>query len=122
MAPTATVPSLAETAVPSPTSTAIALAPAPTLVPSPTPLDPRQEEFERANKMLRSGEIDEAVRELRRLVKKHDEFAYGHFFLAAAYAVQGEDGRAGAELTRYLALEPAGRFIGKAKATLANCE
>lgn len=114
-------------ATPTPAPTVVALAPTP---PPATPVatsaaattsDDRAATIKRSQSLIKQGKVDDAVRELKRLVKEDDAFAEGHYHLGTAYAYQGEFAKACGELKRYLKMSPNGPYAANAKASLANC-
>ena len=120
----------AATPPPTPTPTRVAAASPPPPPPTPTPTtvassaaatSPHAAALQRGQALIQQGKFEDAVRELKKLVKEDDGFADGHFFLGSAYASMGEYNTACSELRRYVKMAPKGAYAAAAKASLANC-
>lgn len=125
--PTATAAATVATPKATPTATAVAfIATPPPATPAATSAaasagDARSAAVQRGQTLIQQGKIDEAVRELKKLVKDDDGFSDGHYHLGSAYAYQGEFNKACAEFKRYLKMAPQGTYAPSARASLANC-
>lgn len=70
------------------------------------------------------GKVDDAVHDLRAVIKQHDDYADAHYMLGVIYAqaFSGEESKACKEMKRYLELAPNGPNAPMARVSVRNCE
>lgn len=71
--------------------------------------------------LARSGNLDGAIREYRRIIRDNGDFADAHFALGIVYVQAGEDRKACDSFREYLKLAPNGPYAPTARASVANC-
>lgn len=105
---------------PTPVATTAAARPTPPKPPTLDPSDPAQRAMAAGHRSLQQGNFGKAVRSYRKAANTHGD-AEPHFWLAVAYAYQGEFESACSEFDRYVRMAPKGTYVSYASANLEVC-
>lgn len=77
--------------------------------------------LEEGHSALKAKDNANAIKSYRAVVKDFGGFADGHYWLATALALEGEDSSACKEFKKYLELAPNGAMAASAKANVDEC-
>lgn len=78
--------------------------------------------LEEGRLQIQSEHVDDAVKTFQKVVKDFNGYPDGHYWLATALAMQGEDAKACRSFRRYLELSPDGTQAATARVNVANCD